>query len=211
MGQQGASSDLASGDGELWQAPTSLGLVAATDDFTNGLNWQEQRLPKTSEEASRDREEKRDFRLRVPAARRDPVMPLALLRQARCGGQEAVDLEIDFFSDKPRDRDVAKLFCLACPIQRDCLTWALYTMQLWGVWGGIDENEIRRTLSVNAHGSWTRRSRPPRCPECHSLDIVKDGFIMRCAGEDCGLSWPRVPKPRQRRQITFMGDGSLSG
>jgi hypothetical protein len=188
----------------------SLELVAATDDFTSGLTWEQSKIPRSSEEASRDREEKRDFRLRVPAAKREPVMPGRVLDQARCGTAEILGPdgkpEYDFFSDKPRDRDKAKLFCLGCSVQRECLEWALYTMQLWGVWGGIDENEIRRTLSVNAHGSWTRRSRPPRCPECHSLDIVKDGFVMRCNGDGCGLSWPRVPKPRQRRQITFVGE-----
>lgn len=39
----------------------------------------------------------------------------------------------------------AKVFCRACPVHRQCLTWALETHQQYGVWGGLDEWE-RRTV-----------------------------------------------------------------
>lgn len=38
----------------------------------------------------------------------------------------------------------AKAFCLACPVQRSCLEFALQTNQEDGVWGGKDETERRR-------------------------------------------------------------------
>lgn len=38
----------------------------------------------------------------------------------------------------------AKAFCRACPVQRDCLEFALATNQEDGVWGGTDETERRR-------------------------------------------------------------------
>lgn len=38
----------------------------------------------------------------------------------------------------------AKAFCRACPVQRDCLEFALETNQEDGVWGGKDETERRR-------------------------------------------------------------------
>lgn len=38
----------------------------------------------------------------------------------------------------------AKAFCRSCPVQRDCLEFALKTNQEDGVWGGKDETERRR-------------------------------------------------------------------
>lgn len=38
----------------------------------------------------------------------------------------------------------AKAFCRSCPVQRDCLEFALETNQEDGVWGGADETERRR-------------------------------------------------------------------
>lgn len=38
----------------------------------------------------------------------------------------------------------AKAFCRSCPVQRECLEFALDTNQEDGVWGGKDENERRR-------------------------------------------------------------------
>ena len=39
----------------------------------------------------------------------------------------------------------AKAICAACPVQTECLTFALETHQAYGIWGGCDEDE-RRTL-----------------------------------------------------------------
>ena len=38
----------------------------------------------------------------------------------------------------------AKAFCRSCPVQPDCLEFALETNQEDGVWGGKDETERRR-------------------------------------------------------------------
>lgn len=208
MDQTGTPSG--SGYGDEPSSPARMSLVqgAILPEFDSGLSWEETKLPREREEAQREREERKDHRLRVPAARRDPVPPRAVIEQARCGAvpcDEDGKPEVDFFDPDPRERDKAKLFCLECPVRQECMEFALYTMQLWGVWGGIDEHEIRRTLSVDAYGSWKQRSRAPRCPMCHERDIIKDGFIYRCADEGCGMSWPRVPRPRRRRQVTFIG------
>jgi hypothetical protein len=56
--------------------------------------------------------------------------------------------------------------CFACPVRWDCLKWALENKEIWGVWGGKDEAEIRRTLSVSHTGQEIRRSRFPNCPYC---------------------------------------------
>ncbi|MFF9405128.1 WhiB family transcriptional regulator [Streptomyces anandii] len=37
----------------------------------------------------------------------------------------------------------AKSVCRRCPVQEQCLEWALETDQTIGVWGGTNENERR--------------------------------------------------------------------
>lgn len=37
----------------------------------------------------------------------------------------------------------AKAVCRTCPLQRDCLNWALAFPEDWGVWGGHDERQRR--------------------------------------------------------------------
>lgn len=37
----------------------------------------------------------------------------------------------------------AKAVCCACPVQQECLTFALTTGQAHGVWGGMSEQERR--------------------------------------------------------------------
>jgi WhiB family redox-sensing transcriptional regulator len=47
----------------------------------------------------------------------------------------------------------AKAVCRACPVQAQCLEFALSTNQEYGVWGGADEEErrgIRRTRRARA-------------------------------------------------------------
>ncbi|GAA1189904.1 hypothetical protein GCM10009654_54280 [Streptomyces hebeiensis] len=38
----------------------------------------------------------------------------------------------------------AKAVCHGCPVERQCLEWALTTNRTSGVWGGTDEEERRR-------------------------------------------------------------------
>jgi WhiB family redox-sensing transcriptional regulator len=37
----------------------------------------------------------------------------------------------------------AKAVCAACPVQTECLAFALETHQAYGIWGGCDEDERR--------------------------------------------------------------------
>lgn len=71
-----------------------------------------------------------------------------------------------FFSNVPREKYDAKNLCYACPVRRKCLKYALENKELWGVWGGRDEDEIRRALSVTYDGKEIRRTRFPNCPYC---------------------------------------------
>ena len=38
----------------------------------------------------------------------------------------------------------AKEYCRGCPVQTECLTFALRTRQQYGVWGGLSESERGR-------------------------------------------------------------------
>lgn len=84
--------------------------------------------------------------------------------QAECAKPENSD--INFFSADVDEKYVAKNLCFTCPVRLQCIKWALEKGEIWGIWGGRDENEIRRTLSVNSEGNEVRRGRYPQCPGC---------------------------------------------
>ena len=97
-----------------------------------------------------------------------------------------------FFEDRPVDRKLAQAFCEGCPVQKKCLKYALETNQLYGVWGGRDESEIRRDLWVHSNGTVGSRARNPRCAWCRedsSTLTIKDRarHIVECSS--CGFSW----------------------
>jgi WhiB family transcriptional regulator, redox-sensing transcriptional regulator len=41
-----------------------------------------------------------------------------------------------WFSESPAELELAKSFCLDCPVRAACLTGALDRREPWGVWGG---------------------------------------------------------------------------
>ena len=109
--------------------------------------------------------------------------------------------KIDFFSSDPEEKNKAKNICFTCPVRGDCVKFALENGEIWGIWGGKDENEIRRTLSVNAEGNEVRRGRYPQCPYCSArtsqlktkiIDLPDGGRwttakVVECT--NCGFEW----------------------
>ncbi len=55
--------------------------------------------------------------------------------------------------------EAAKAFCRSCPVQRDCLEFAIETNQEDGIWGGKDETERRRLRR-----EWRQSRKPERRP-----------------------------------------------
>lgn len=49
-----------------------------------------------------------------------------------------------FYPEKGGSTKEAKRICLGCPVQKQCLQWALDTDERFGVWGGLSERERRR-------------------------------------------------------------------
>jgi WhiB family redox-sensing transcriptional regulator len=87
-------------------------------------------------------------------------------RQAECAKPENKAKQDFFFSADPEEKYQAKNLCFTCPVRAECLKFALEHKQIWWIWGGRDENEIRRTLSLDAEGNETRRGRYPQCGYC---------------------------------------------
>lgn len=106
-----------------------------------------------------------------------------------------------FFSEDTEEKYAAKNLCFACPVRKDCVKYALETKKIWGVWGGKDENELRRTLSVDANGDEYRRNRYPQCPYCSARTNKLKTYIVDLPGggrwttarmvecNDCGFAW----------------------
>lgn len=73
-----------------------------------------------------------------------------------------------FYGETTADRAPAKDVCAGCPVRLDCLTAALERGEVWGVWGGCDEVDLRRTLQLDTNGTERERRRFPRCPACRA-------------------------------------------
>lgn len=48
-----------------------------------------------------------------------------------------------FFPDKGQPTAAAKRVCASCPVQAECLEYALANDERYGVWGGTSERERR--------------------------------------------------------------------
>jgi WhiB family redox-sensing transcriptional regulator len=130
-----------------------------------------------------------------------PANSLEWQREAVCAlpkNREYIDW---FFSKDFSEKYAAKNMCFTCPVRKQCLQWALEHRQIWGVWGGKDEVEIRRALSVSYLGEETRRRRYPNCPHCTArpgkLEVSIEQLsttgrwttakIVTCT--ECGFAW----------------------
>jgi len=126
-------------------------------------------------------------------------------RQGLCHQTEYKDYWPLFFADTAFERRPARNLCgeygkpNVCPVREQCLKWALENKEIWGIWGGCDESELRRALSVDANGDQTERCRYPHCPNCKArpsklfvLGIceLKTGRKReRVECQACGFSW----------------------
>jgi WhiB family redox-sensing transcriptional regulator len=55
-----------------------------------------------------------------------------------------------FFPGPEGDHRAAVKVCSGCPVQEECLAWALETRMRYGIWGGLTERERRRLLRRSA-------------------------------------------------------------
>lgn len=90
---------------------------------------------------------------------------------------EAVCAQTDpeiFFPEKGGDVLPALRICRTCPVQKDCLQWALDNHETYGVWGGMsyrERKEYQRNPDLDWHGTkrgfgvHRRRGEEP-CADC---------------------------------------------
>lgn len=122
-------------------------------------------------------------------------------RDGECAKPENKDMADNFWSSDPEKKYDAKNLCFSCDVREQCVKWAMENKEIWGVWGGRDENETRRNLSVSADGVEVRRNRYPQCPYCAArtsklitkvVDLPDGGRwttarVVECT--DCGFEW----------------------
>lgn len=104
-----------------------------------------------------------------------------------------------FFGDTTAERKPAKKVCAGCPVRLDCLAAALERGEVWGVWGGCDEVDLRRALWTDTNGTERERLRFPRCPACRarsehlyvssSCPLGGDGDAESVECGECKFSW----------------------
>jgi hypothetical protein len=116
-----------------------------------------------------------------------------------CHQERYSELWEKFFADTALERRDARNLCLSCPVRKECLRAALERKDIWGVWGGCDEAELRRALWVNANGEPYERCRYPHCPMCHArpsklhvvgvCELPSGRKRERVECEMCGFAW----------------------
>lgn len=90
---------------------------------------------------------------------------------------------------------VAKDTCHTCPIRMKCLQVALDQEEDYGVWGGVDENVLRRARFVDINGRPVRDRASIVCPNCqdethvdlYAIENIKNTTDVGCHA--CGLTW----------------------
>lgn len=107
---------------------------------------------------------------------------LSWQKDAICALTQNAGLRDYFFSTQPAEKYQAKNLCFECPARRECLKWALENRQIWGIWGGKDEGEIRRALSVSWNGQESRRQRYPQCPYCTARPNKLETLVVDVPG-----------------------------
>nr|WP_165827536.1 WhiB family transcriptional regulator [Mycolicibacterium sp. GF69] len=84
---------------------------------------------------------------RARPARRPCAEELEWQLHAKCRG---LPTEMFFASDGERGErraareERAKKVCRSCPVQRECLRYALTSVEAWGVWGAMTPRERER-------------------------------------------------------------------
>jgi WhiB family transcriptional regulator, redox-sensing transcriptional regulator len=96
-------------------------------------------------------------------APRPPSGPAALrpaiwLRRAACIN---ADPDLFFPDDSRSPAHEAKEWCARCPVQPECLEYALAAGEEFGVWGGLTEKERRNLLRADHAQRRRTRSRIP--------------------------------------------------
>lgn len=68
------------------------------------------------------------------------------------------DADIDlFFSSHDEEQRAALELCRSCPVQADCLRYALENGEMYGIWGGMRESDRRARIREQRRRTRERR------------------------------------------------------
>jgi WhiB family transcriptional regulator, redox-sensing transcriptional regulator len=99
-----------------------------------------------------------DWPATVPAAERVAVRPAdGWSEYGACRDVDDDEAAADFFPAKGDGEAAARAVavCGRCPVQQDCLAWALWNSERYGIWGGTTY-PTRRKLAAQYHGTSAR-------------------------------------------------------
>lgn len=68
------------------------------------------------------------------------------------------DIEL-FFSLDDDDQRAAQELCRSCPVQQECLRFALENREMYGIWGGMQESDRRSVIRERRREERERRKR----------------------------------------------------
>jgi WhiB family transcriptional regulator, redox-sensing transcriptional regulator len=129
---------------------------------------------------------------------------------AICDGVATANYD-PFFPTTPEDELDALAMCRICPARQACLAYAVETGQMFGIWGGKTQRQLRRL--IRAHGGPPRRRVPPshgnasktHCAYGHPYDPANTYYTP--TGERRCRACRRVRVARARRLARMASGG----
>jgi WhiB family redox-sensing transcriptional regulator len=102
---------------------------------------------------------------------------------AMCEGVATADYD-PFFAGTPEADAEALALCSICPVRQACLAYAVETGQMFGIWGGTTQRELRH-LVAQAGGPRARRVPPDHvnagkthCKHGHPFDAANTYYTV---------------------------------
>ena len=134
-----------------------------------------------------------------------------LLDGAMCDGVATADYD-PFFPDSSEAEAAALAICRVCPVREACLAYAVETRQMFGIWGGKTQRELRRLVAGADHVPPPTRRVPPghlnadkaHCASGHPYDTANTYYAAN--GERrCRACRARIARARRQAQSTSRG------
>jgi WhiB family redox-sensing transcriptional regulator len=131
---------------------------------------------------------------------------------AVCDGVATADYD-PFFPDTPQAEADALAMCSICPAQAACLAYAVETRQLFGIWGGKTQGELRYLIAHAGQDPAGARRVPPghrnadktHCAYGHPYDAVNTYYAAN--GERrCRACRARIARARRLARSASGGE-----
>ena len=123
---------------------------------------------------------------------------------AVCEGVATADYD-PFFPESCEEEADALAMCRICPVHRACLAFAVDTGQMFGIWGGRTQREVRRLVvgvrAARGRSGRVSRSHPQadktHCPYGHPFDAANT-YYTPTGERRCRACRARIARARRR-------------